>query len=137
MVLTGFVSAQPHPLSFCKLDSRGRLIETRDLVGQTDNRLTHSLGRGMLGRLRQKALKIVARSSKAFHSLVEHGPLQQLLQRSRVEHQNTVERGQYTLPISALGIDIFKVAQHPREDMARTHRLQHFGMYIERLAINL
>src|SRR6202044_1978111 len=91
----------------------------------------------VLGRLRKKTLVVVEGSLETFQPLVETTALDQLVERARLEHDDAIERRQRAQPVRRAHIDDLQVAQNPRQDVTRTARLQHRGIQLDRLSVNL
>src|SRR5260221_7856126 len=91
----------------------------------------------MLGRLRKKTLVVVERGLKAFQPLEQAAALDQLVERARLQHYDSVERRQRARPIRLAHIDDLQVAKDARQDVTRAARLQHRGIQLYRLPVDL
>src|SRR5208282_4833967 len=91
----------------------------------------------MFRRERKEALKVVERGREAFQPLVDLAAFRQLFDRARLEQQDTIQRPQRARPVGCFRIDAFEIVQYLREDLPMACALQHRGMQLDRLVINL
>src|SRR5580704_14871704 len=112
-------------------------IDAIDLPRQPQYRLARRFRGGMLGRLREKTLKVVERGLEAFEALVQRATLHQLFQRTRVEQQNAIERRQRARRIAILEIDQFQIAENANQDVPDPDWLKVRRRHLDRLSIDL
>src|SRR5258707_7183107 len=91
----------------------------------------------MLRRLRKETLIVVKRWLEAFEALEKTAAFDQVLERARLEQDDSIERRQRASPIGDIEVNELQVAQHPSQDVPRAARFQHRRIQLDRLPVDL
>src|SRR5260370_628767 len=91
----------------------------------------------MLRRLRKKTLIVVERGLEAFELFEETAAFDQLLERARLQHDDSIERRQRAIPVGRVEVEDLQVTQHPRQDVPCAARFQHGRIQLDRLPVDL
>src|SRR5258705_5051475 len=91
----------------------------------------------MFRRLRKETLIVVKRWLEAFEALEKTAAFDQVLERARLEQNDSIERRQRASPIRCVEVNELQVAQHPGQDVPRAARFQHRGVQLDRLSVDL